>query len=600
MVFIVKRPARSASQRPLRTDDGDQALSGAKEMQVGTEDMPRAAPPVSVATWAAQPTAPPVAQTGGDLRAADAPSTPPTVHDTVPKHEDAPMTRTQPAQCALDILLAPSVLRHRYVRGVDKSSIVERPERIRAVLLGIAGAYGLYEAMPKAAKAETPDDLASMLSGMDMNKERPTESPAMRAFVSRRSVALDDTEPALAYVHAHEPAAYGTATQYTPDSVAHGTTHLARLVQLGAQAPNAAPDRVQHRAAAGSDDSSSDGEGDVRMHPSEVPEQLPQGDLYLCGPHAAGAQDTHDGGSREAISHALGAAIDAVDRVVAGAQAAPPVRTDLELRPLAAAAALATDAAGVAAAHASEHIPARRAFVLSRPPGHHCSGAEPQGFCWVNNAVVAAAHAHAAHGIDRVVVLDIDLHHGNGTQSLAWRINAEAVKADADRAARLAAHRRATRGRKQERRETYEQLCEDETLVGRRALQICYTSLHDIDSFPCEDGDAEYVRNASVCLAGAHGQWIWNGTLRPRMRRCLVKGPTEPREPRAPRDEDATRRASFQEQANPSAPRDAPRRRRVRPALHGEICGDPRQGARVRACDTRPCAAHACTDLVWL
>ena len=104
-----------------------------------------------------------------------------------------------------------------------------------------------------------------------------------------------------------------------------------------------------------------------------------------------------------------------------------------------------------------------------------------------------------------------------------------AAGADADRAARLAAHRRATRGRKQERRETYEQLCEDEVVVGRRALQICYTSLHDIDSFPCEDGDAEYVRNASVCLGGAHGQWIWNGTLRPRMRRCLVKGPTEPR-----------------------------------------------------------------------
>lgn len=528
MVFIVKLPARSASQRPLRTDDGEQVPSGTGDAHATEGDVPRAAPPVSVATWALNSAAAPVAQTGAVPRAADAPTTPPTADSAVPKREDAQETRDAPVQRTLDVLLAPSVLRHRYVRGVDKSSIVERPERIRAVLLGIAGAFGLYDTMPKSAKAETPDDLAAMLSGMDMNKERPSEPPAMRVFVSGRSVALDDTEPALAYVHAHEPAAYDTATQYAPGSVAHGTTHLARLVQLGAQAPNAAPDRVQHRAAAGSDDSSSDGEGDLRMHPSEVPEQLPQGDLYLCGPHAAGAQDTHDGGSREAISHALGAAIDAVDRVVAGAQAAPPVRTDPELRPLAAAAALAADSAA-AAAHASEYIPARRAFVLSRPPGHHCSGAEPQGFCWVNNAVVAAAHAHAAHGIDRVVVLDIDLHHGNGTQSLAWRINAEAVKADADRAARLAAHRRATRGRKQERRETYEQLCEDEVVVGRRALQICYTSLHDIDSFPCEDGDAEYVRNASVCLGGAHGQWIWNGTLRPRMRRCLVKGPTEPR-----------------------------------------------------------------------
>lgn len=58
----------------------------------------------------------------------------------------------------------------------------------------------------------------------------------------------------------------------------------------------------------------------------------------------------------------------------------------------------------------------RRAVVLARPPGHHALPDAPMGFCLFNNIAVAAAHARSAHGLDRVLIIDWDVHHGNGTQ----------------------------------------------------------------------------------------------------------------------------------------------------------------------------------------
>ncbi|MGE3302533.1 MAG: histone deacetylase family protein [Hyphomonadaceae bacterium] len=88
-------------------------------------------------------------------------------------------------------------------------------------------------------------------------------------------------------------------------------------------------------------------------------------------------------GSREAASRAAGGVLAAVDAVLAG-------RDDM-------------------------------AFCAVRPPGHHAEPNSAMGFCIYNNIAIGALHARAAHGLDRVAVVDFDVHHGNGTQTIAER-----------------------------------------------------------------------------------------------------------------------------------------------------------------------------------
>lgn len=61
---------------------------------------------------------------------------------------------------------------------------------------------------------------------------------------------------------------------------------------------------------------------------------------------------------------------------------------------------------------------ARRAFAVVRPPGHHALSEHGMGFCIYNSVAVAAAHALAHHGLGRVLIVDWDVHHGNGTQAI--------------------------------------------------------------------------------------------------------------------------------------------------------------------------------------
>ncbi|KAJ2897172.1 Arginase/deacetylase [Zalerion maritima] len=160
-----------------------------------------------------------------------------------------------------------------------------------------------------------------------------------------------------------------------------------------------------------------------------------EGDLYLCSE------------SLDAMEGALGAVCDGVDEIF------------------------------------SANGP-RRAYVAIRPPGHHCSTSWPSGFCWLNNVHVGIMHSILNHGLTHAAIMDFDLHHGDGSQAIAWTHNSRSVGLSKNAAA-------------------------------WKRTSIGYFSLHDINSYPCEMGDEEKVRSASLCIENAHGQNIWNVHLQP-------------------------------------------------------------------------------------
>jgi Deacetylases, including yeast histone deacetylase and acetoin utilization protein len=81
-------------------------------------------------------------------------------------------------------------------------------------------------------------------------------------------------------------------------------------------------------------------------------------------------------------------------------------------------AALRAAGAAVAATDAVLAGELDNAFCAVRPPGHHATPAKAMGFCLFNNVAVAARHAIDVHGLERVAVIDFDVHHGNGTEDI--------------------------------------------------------------------------------------------------------------------------------------------------------------------------------------
>ena len=60
------------------------------------------------------------------------------------------------------------------------------------------------------------------------------------------------------------------------------------------------------------------------------------------------------------------------------------------------------------------------AYALVRPPGHHATRDRGMGFCLFNNVAIAALHARVAAGVERIAIVDWDVHHCNGTQDIFW------------------------------------------------------------------------------------------------------------------------------------------------------------------------------------
>ncbi|MBN8920707.1 MAG: histone deacetylase family protein [Rhizobiales bacterium] len=119
----------------------------------------------------------------------------------------------------------------------------------------------------------------------------------------------------------------------------------------------------------------------ARCHPAEYVEAIEDA-TPAEGLVALDSDTVLSPGSYEAALRAAGGAVQAVDAVMAGRAA--------------------------------------NAFVATRPPGHHAEKQTPMGFCFFNNAAIAARHAQAAHSVGRVAIMDFDVHHVNGTQDIFW------------------------------------------------------------------------------------------------------------------------------------------------------------------------------------
>jgi acetoin utilization deacetylase AcuC-like enzyme len=83
-------------------------------------------------------------------------------------------------------------------------------------------------------------------------------------------------------------------------------------------------------------------------------------------------------------------------------------------------AALRAAGCALAATEAVMQAKVSNAFCVVRPPGHHASQERGMGFCLFNNIAIAARHAQKRYGLDRVAIVDWDVHHGNGTQDIFY------------------------------------------------------------------------------------------------------------------------------------------------------------------------------------
>jgi acetoin utilization deacetylase AcuC-like enzyme len=94
---------------------------------------------------------------------------------------------------------------------------------------------------------------------------------------------------------------------------------------------------------------------------------------------------------------------------------------DTSMSPGTLEASLRSAGGAIAAVDSVMNRSAANAFVATRPPGHHAETAKPMGFCFFNNAAIAARYAQDSYGASRAAVIDFDVHHGNGTQEIFWR-----------------------------------------------------------------------------------------------------------------------------------------------------------------------------------
>ena len=106
------------------------------------------------------------------------------------------------------------------------------------------------------------------------------------------------------------------------------------------------------------------------------------------------------------------------DEIAAGGPGYAQLDPDTAMNPLTWAAALRGAGAALAATDAVIAGELENAFCAVRPPGHHACRDKAMGFCFFNNVAIAAKYALHRHGLQRVAIVDFDVHHGNGTENI--------------------------------------------------------------------------------------------------------------------------------------------------------------------------------------
>jgi len=156
-----------------------------------------------------------------------------------------------------------------------------------------------------------------------------------------------------------------------------------------------------------------------RAHP-ESPARLAAIEDHLISSGIAGLLERHDAPAANVSELARVHPLEYIEAIRAASPRAGIVHLDPDtaMCPHTWDAVLHASGAAVLATDLVVERRASSAFCAVRPPGHHATRTRPMGFCFFNNVAVAAKHALEHHGLERVAIIDFDVHHGNGTEDI--------------------------------------------------------------------------------------------------------------------------------------------------------------------------------------
>lgn len=350
------------------------------------------------------------------------------------------------------VVLSTNSFNHTFSRAWTskkyQESIVERPQRLLSASIGIGAAISFHSFQ----KTGTVLSLENVNNNISKDNKSIISASNANNIININDTISTDHFPTTLFSDTQTKVAVKSSTRrpnlrITPHvTKVHGSSWAKQLYDISASIPNK-----------------------LLNQKIEVPQSWPYNDMYM-GP-----------GTMSALEGCVGATEDAVDGLYK-----PYLEKQLHHYQH-------------QEQQQSELLLFDRALVVLRPPGHHCRKTDASGFCLLNNAHIAIQYAAQKYGVTHAVIFDFDLHHGDGTQDICWKL--AGLEDDSDNEGNQSSNESS-----------------DGSGVGQgnkagntHAPKLAYFSLHDINSFPTEKGyaTASKIREASVCV-NAHDICIWN------------------------------------------------------------------------------------------